>query len=184
MSSIYFNIPVLININLLIYKLDMMYFFVLLFSLFSSINLAADELPPARHVEPYNELRISQEEKDLIRKLLFTMAESSIFELLFEKGKLEKIGERINVVHPVRFLGTVFSDPRLVYCMKEIYKSSFKWDGFSEGFCERMRKEAAAGNLVMYLPGFAKAVKRPLDTIMTYVDVNDFEGLVKYLIKS
>lgn len=131
---------------------------------------------------PYDTLLISGEEKHLIAKLLTTMADNNVIKLLFEKKKLEKIGERIHHVHPMRFLGTVFTDGRLSSSMKEISRSGFKWDGFMEGFAERMRGEAKRGNLLPYVPGFAEAVHRNPEEIAAYIERLDFEGLVKYLI--
>lgn len=131
---------------------------------------------------PYETLTISLEEKHLINKLLTTMAENNIFKLLLEKKRLEMIGENIQRVHPIRFLGTVFTDHHMVDCMHKIRESGFKWDGFVEGFGERMRQEAKRDNLAPYVPGFAEAVQRNPDKIMVYIKAVDFEGLVKFLL--
>ncbi|NGX46020.1 MAG: hypothetical protein K940chlam2_01201 [Chlamydiae bacterium] len=133
---------------------------------------------------PYDNLTISAEEKMIIGRLLMTMAENNVFELLMEKKRLERWGEEIDHVHPVRFLGTVFTDPRLVHCMREIRRSSFKWNGFMEGFSERMREEATNNNLVKYVDGFAEAVKREPAELYPFFEQVDFEGLVKYLLNN
>lgn len=149
----------------------------LLLSLFRPLIAAS---PPTNN--PYESLPITAEEKHLISKLLTTMAENNIFMLLLEKKRLEKIGGRIHHVHPLRFLGTVFTDSSLTSCMREIRKSKFKWEGFMDGFTERMRDEARRDQLAPYIPGFAKAVDRNPEQIMSYIQGSDFENLVKFLL--
>lgn len=158
--------------------------FLWLFLLITTCYPAREIYSEESRTAAYDSLPISGEERTLINKLLFTMAENNIFKLLLEKKRLEKIGDRIHNVHPIRFLGTVFTDPRLVYCMKEIRKSSFKWDGFIEGFGDRMREEAKRGNLAPYVPGFAAAIHKNPEQIMVYIHAVDFEGLVKFLLSS
>jgi hypothetical protein len=159
----------------------------------NQLQLAALDTPSAKEpqpslesgeLSPYETLTISQEDKIIIGRLLMTMAENNIFKLLMEKKRLEKWGDDINHVHPVRFLGTVFTDPRLIYCMREIKRSSFKWDSFVEGFSERMREEAGRNNLVRYVEGFAEAIGRDAKDLYVYFENADFEGLVKHLLKS
>ena len=135
-------------------------------------------------VSPYDTLLITAEEKVIIGRLLMTLAEDNVFKLLMERKRLERWGEQIGHVHPVRFLGTVFTDPRLTYCMREIKRSSFKWDGFVDGFAERMQEEAEKNNLVKYVQGFAAAVNRDPEGLYPYFEKADFEGLVKYLLKN
>ena len=81
----------------------------------------------------------------------------------------------------MRFLGTVFSDPRLVHCMYQIRNSGFKWDGFIDGFAERFMQEVRAENINKHIPGFAKSLNVKSEDIQSYVNKNDFEGLVLYL---
>jgi hypothetical protein len=146
---------------------------------FSSAVRAEDPGP-----NPYQLLPISPSEKQLIAKLLTTMADNNVFQLLLEKGRLEKIGKNIHHIHPMRFLGTVFTDRHLSTCMREIRKSHFKWDGFMDGFAERMKGEAARGNLIPYVAGFASEVHRDADMILSYINSLNFEGLVKFLIST
>ena len=131
----------------------------------------------------YESLLITQEQKNQITELLRTMAENNVLKLIFKQGGLKEIGAFIQPVHPLRFLGTVFTDKRLTGYMREIRKSDFKWEGFmKEGFVERMRREARHGNLLPYVPGFARAVSRNPERIVSYIEAMDFEGLVIFLL--
>lgn len=135
-------------------------------------------------INPYENLIITQEEKQKISDILVTMAENNIFQLLFQKKRLERLGHEIHHVHPIRFMGAVFSDARLVYCMRRIRHNSFKWEGFIDGFTERIKQEAKAGNVDMYLPGLADTLDVKIQDIQTYVDQKDFEGLIIFLIEN
>lgn len=140
--------------------------------------------PNPKHVESaYQQLSISVTDKQNISSILTTMAENNVFKLLFQKKRLEKLGRDINHVHPIRFLGTVFSDQRLIHCMYEIRRSTFKWDGFLDGFSQRFKEEVKAGNVKPYIPGFAAALNIKAEDIQAYINYNDFEGLVIYLME-
>ena len=134
-------------------------------------------------VKAYDSLTISIDEKVKIGKILMTMAENNVVKLLFERKRLESWGHDIQHVHPIRFLGTVFINPRLVYCMRRIRSSGFKWNGFIDGFTERFREEVRNNNINAFLPGFAQSVGVDETQVQTYVNRKDFEGLVLYLMK-
>lgn len=138
---------------------------------------------PTEAKNPYETLPVTITDKQKIGSILTIMAQNNVFKLLFEKQHLEKLGREINHVHPIRFLGVVFSDPRLVHCMFEIRRSGFKWDGFIDGFSKRFDQEYQANNINAYIPGLANSLKVQANDLMAYVNYNDFEGLVLYLME-
>jgi len=153
--------------------------------LFAFLNQPATTLAdsPPSSKDLYETLPITVEEKQKIGRILSTMAENNVFKLLFEKKYLERLGREVNHVHPVRFIGTVFSDPRLVHCMFQIRRSGFKWDGFIDGFRERFMEEVRANNVDKYLPGLAKALNVSAEDLQAYAHYKDVEGLVLYLME-
>lgn len=142
------------------------------------------ELPAEEKKSPFDTLPISYEEKRKIERILMTLSENSVFKLLFEKKHLERLGHEVNHVHPIRFLGTVFSDQRLVYCLYRIRSSSFKWDGFVEGFSERFKEEIRANNVNQYIPSFAAYLNVKPEVIQSYINANDLEGLIVFLMET
>ncbi len=141
---------------------------------------------PAEETEvqnPYDALPITIEEKQKIATILVTMAENNIFQLLFERKHLERLGQEINHVHPIRFIGTVFTDQRLSRCMGRIKRSGFKWDGFMDGFSERLLEEVKARNVNAYVPGLAESLQVDPEVIQAYVNRKDFRGLISFLIE-
>ena len=139
------------------------------------IQLASDTAHPK---ELFYQLPISDREKGLIDAIILTMAEKNVFQLAFEKKGLEKKGKRVNGVHPLRFIGYIFSTPGLKSAMRTIRKSSFKWDGFLGGFSKRMRLEYENNNLFRYVPGFCELVHADPAEVSHYIHKKDWEGLI------
>lgn len=135
-------------------------------------------------------LSLSDHDKSLIRSIITTVAEKSVMALPFKKSELEKKGKEVDShVHPLRFLGYIIGDDHLKNCLREIRRSSFKWNGFLhgssslKGFVGNMRKESQHNNVRQYIPGFCESIRENEHEVMKYVNAHDWEGLVKYLIR-
>ncbi len=133
-------------------------------------------------IDPFYQLPLNDKEKRLIRTIFTTMAEKNIIQLALEKRTMEKKGKKVNHVHPLRFIGYIFSNPELKSCMRKIVKSSFKWDAFVDGFSRRMKEEYSNNNLYKHIPGFCQEVGANPDNISRFIDKKDWEGLVKSLL--
>lgn len=141
--------------------------------------------PPAKSVETtYKELVCTDQDKANISEIISTMAENSKLSLLFKQSHLKEIGAQINHVHPLKFLGAVFSNPHLKSCMYYIWDDYFKRNGFLDGLGPSLTREAEKGKLSQYLHEFAAEVGVPLENIQGYFAVMDWENLVLYLIQS
>jgi hypothetical protein len=132
-------------------------------------------------IDPYYQLPLNDKEKRTIRKIFTNMAEKNIIQLALEKRTMEKKGKSVNHVHPLRFIGYIFSCD-LKNCMRKIAKSSFKWDAFVDGFSRRMKEELANNNLYKHIPGFCQEVGANPEEVTRFIDKKDWEGLVKSLI--
>ncbi len=135
-------------------------------------------------IEPYKRLPINNEEKKLISDIVNTLASYNVVELLFKKGELQSKGEKIQHVHPMRFMGYVFSDPKLSSNMQKISSSYFKWSGFVDGFAQRIEQEHQRNNLSKHVPGFIKEIHVDTDQVNYYIQKREWEELLLYLIKS
>lgn len=132
--------------------------------------------------DPYDSLPLTSTEKKLIYKIVTNIAKKNLMQLAFEKKSMERKGKRVNHVHPLKFLGTIFSDPQLAGYMRTIKKSSFKWNNFIEGLSGRLKEEYKRNNIKNCVPGFCRAVGADSDKVMPYINKQDWEGLVKYLL--
>jgi hypothetical protein len=130
----------------------------------------------------FYQLPLNEKERRLIRAIISTMAEKNVIELVFEKHSLEKKGDKIRKVHPLRFIGYIISNSDLRNNLRIIKKSSFKWDAFVSGFAKRMREELSNDNVYCHVPGFANQVSFSQENINHYIRKKDFEGLIKSLL--
>ncbi len=132
--------------------------------------------------QPFYSLALSKEDQNNIRFIISTMAKENLVQLAFSKGTLEKKGKKIEHVHPLRFMGYILSQRELKQALKQVRKSSFKWDHFIGGFARRMKDEHSHNNLHAYIPGFAQQVGCREELVRRYIHHKDWEGLVKALL--
>jgi hypothetical protein len=133
-------------------------------------------------IDRYNGLPISENDKKLIRKLVNTLSDKNVFQLLLEKKELEKIGRQIRPVHPLRFLGYICSDAALRSGLASIHSNHFKWTSFVDGFKDKMREEARKGQIAPYIFGFSHEVSVDPNVVAGFLSKGDYEGLIKYFI--
>lgn len=133
-------------------------------------------------VDLYYQLQLVDWEMKTIHKLISAIAEKNVFELALEKKTVERKGKKIHHVHPLRFIGYIFSDPYLKKCMGDIKRNYFKWYSFVDGFSDKMKEEHQQHNLNRYVAGFAQHLDINSDKVKQYIDDKDYEGLLKFLL--
>jgi hypothetical protein len=133
-------------------------------------------------IEHYNQLRLTDSDKKYIKKIITTMAENNVFQLLLDKKSLEKKGKQIRPVHPLRFLGFICADHHLRKCLHSISKNHFKWSSFVDGFKDRMKEESKKGQLLPYVPGFSSQINANPSVVEDFINRGDYEGLMKHFI--
>ncbi|WP_420421838.1 hypothetical protein [Simkania sp.] len=126
-------------------------------------------------------LRLTSDDCHNISKLIKNMADLNLWELLKKSKDMKKLGRKIEPVHPMRFLGYIFSTHELKKRMPKIKDSHFKWVKFTEGLCDRLSKEARHDNLNRFIPGFAQTVGCSEGIIEDFVRRHDWYGMLDYL---
>ncbi len=135
--------------------------------------------------DTYALIPIKEEQAQIIYDIIETVAKNNVLQLGLKKSELEKKRKKIDDVHPLRFLGTIFSNPYLRQrCMPKIQDSIFKWRAFLGGLSGTMDREYDRNNLMSHIPGFCKVVKADEESVRHYLQKKEWEKLVKYLIKS
>ena len=137
-------------------------------------------LPKSEESKIYYDLRLTDDDKVIIRKIVTTLAEKNLLQLLLDKEKMEDLGQKIRPVHPMRFIGFVLGDANLRRCLKIVSKNMFKWDGFLDGYQERMREESRNDNLNRYVPGLADYLEVDRGIIQSYIHQGNYEKMIKY----
>jgi hypothetical protein len=133
-------------------------------------------------VDYFQLLPLTDADRNRITYIISNMGKKNVFELAFIKGKMEEKGKQIHHVHPLRFIGYIFSSPELRSYMRKIRKSSFKWDAFMDGFSKKMKEEGGKNNLLIHVPGFAKQVNANPDKVTYFIQHKDWEGLIRHLL--
>ena len=131
----------------------------------------------------YQQLVCTERDQARIYEIITTMADDGVISLGIKKNYLEQLGAEINHVHPLKFLATIFSNPRLKKSMRDVYDSYFKWTGFLGGLTPRLADEAKKGKLNQYAEDFANEVNVPSDKVLQFFEARDWENLVRFLIR-
>jgi hypothetical protein len=142
----------------------------------------------AKAKDIFEKLPLTDKQAETIRDIIDTMYNKNVAQLGWIKSEMERKGKSVEDVHPLRFLGVVFSDPKLKRYMKSVHESYFKWNGFlngsgsTRGFWPKMESENKKNNLLPYVEGFCLTVKANPEEVETILKNKGWDKLVIYLI--
>lgn len=131
---------------------------------------------------PFYSLYISDTDKQTIHWVIHTIAKNNPVKLGLNQKEIRKKGDKIQHVHPLRFLSFVMGEGGLRSDMHKIKKSGFKWNNFIKDYSNRLSREASSNNLNAYVPGFAHSLAVDEQTIQSMIDRHDWHGLVNYFL--
>lgn len=135
--------------------------------------------PKAR---PFLELPLTVEDKKNIRFIVTSMAEKNVLQLLMEKSELERRGNLIRNVHPLRFLCFVLSDGYLRKSLKSVEKDYLKWPYFIDDYKDKMKEMHNTGQLHPHVPGFSEYTGISEDHIENLLQQKDYDNFVRSLL--
>ncbi len=91
---------------------------------------------------------VTAEQRADIKFIVKTLGNSSLPSIAKQKSSLEKAGARINSVHPLKFLLTVFTDEELKVGMRNLKnRGGWVWSDFSSGLKDSLAEEASRANM-------------------------------------
>jgi hypothetical protein len=103
---------------------------------------------------------VTPSEKADIRFIVSSLANKSLISIAFMKGDIEAAGDRIDHLHPLRFLMTIFSDEELKVLIRNIRVRGWIWSHFLGGLKESLATETSIGNMrVDYVLHFSEQLK-------------------------
>jgi len=135
----------------------------------------------------YYQLRLTADDQSNIFKMIKNLGELGWLGLLKKKSAMEKLGDNILPVHPLRFLGYVVSNPSLRKQLPKIMgdfikrKSFLNGHGKRIGFAQRMTNEINHNNMMQYVPGFAQQIGVSEESLQKYFSSHDWESLIRDL---
>ncbi len=162
--------------------------YLLLFLLAILLSVPAHSVikkPPPKPVETaWVDLPCSEQDRENIYEIVSTVAMKNKLSLLFQQNYLREKGAQISHVHPLKFLGIIFSNPHLKTCMFYIWDDYFKRNNFVNDLSAALTREADKDKLKPYLRDFSQEVGVPHEPIQSYFEERDWENLVLFLIQS
>jgi hypothetical protein len=127
---------------------------------------------------------VSKSEKKDITYIVTTLARDSLVSVGLATSSLNKAGDRINNVHPLKFLMTIFADEELKACAHGIRdRGGFIWQGFLDGVIKGSSEETAKKNMkVEFIEDFAKKVKIDPALIIEPIQQSRWKDFVNLLL--
>ena len=121
-----------------------------------------------------------------LRYVLTTLAKSKLTTLLRVRSKLQEAGDRIDHIHPLRFMLTCFSDEELKGCLHSVYDRGGKvWSKFYDEIKKNFNDEANRNNLdEEYIKDFAKQLDIKPSLINSALQKKQWDTFMELLIKN
>lgn len=127
---------------------------------------------------------LSKKEWNDIHFIVTTLANTSLPKLWGKQRALEAAGDRVDHVHPLKFLLCIFTDEEMKACMNVIKDRSWVWKEFVNGLSGSLQKEYDRHNMrEEYLVNFTNTVDVDLNLIIPYVDNHQWTKMITTLIK-
>lgn len=127
------------------------------------------------------QITASPKEKEIISTIISDLGSKSLFSLLKERSRLNKLGDQIKNVPPMDFLGVIFTNPKLKSHMKEIYKSYFKWNNIVDGVAGNMEKENKKPDFDDKVRAFAKMLGKDEKVLLEKAHRKEWDDFIHYL---
>lgn len=115
--------------------------------------------------------------------ILGTMAKSSLISIATQRSSLKRAGERIDHLHPLRFMEMIFSNEELKAYVAAVRNKSFVWKEFLRGIVGSLEDESKNKNLTSeQLKDFSKRTNVDLSPLMPLIKEKKWKEFVNQLI--
>ncbi len=118
-----------------------------------------------------------------IRFIITFLANKSLISIAGHRGALEEAGDRIDHIHPLRFLLTVFSDEELKVGIRNIRGKGWVWGDFVSGIKESLSTEMYNQNMTdAHVLDFASRLGIKAHLITPAVKAGQWDDFIDILI--
>ncbi len=117
----------------------------------------------------------------MIRLFITDFANKNAALLIADRKGMEKRKEELAVIHPLKHIAFVWTDPELSQSMGIIKKTRFKWTRYLKGMARALKRHKLAGTLNEYVPGFADFLEADRSIIQKHLDRDNYRELFEYL---
>ncbi len=137
---------------------------------------------PLSHPRDYCAGVTPQEQAD-IQFIVRTLANKSLIAIAMSKTELEEAGDRIDQVHPLQFLYTIFGDEELKVGIRNIRGKGWVWNQFTAGIKDSLETEYLACNMKEeYICDFCQKLGIKPSLIMPAIEAQNWDELIDLLI--
>jgi hypothetical protein len=134
------------------------------------------------HPRNYNAEPTNAEKQD-IRFIVLTLANRSVLAIAKEKDLVERAGDRIDHLHPLKFLKCIFTDDELKVGIKNIREKSWLWSSFIEGLAVTLETESRIHNVTdEMIVEFSKQLSLQSHDMLQLAQKGAWEKMVDYMI--
>ncbi len=119
-----------------------------------------------------------------IRHIVTSLANRSLIHLLANRGEFEAAGDRVDHVHPLKFLMVIFTDEELKVCVRNMRGRGWVWGSFASGLTDSLATESSIDNLrIEHIYDFASTVEIDPNMIVPSVEQKKWEEFINLLIE-
>ena len=141
--------------------------------------------PSARKQAVWRDYTVSvtKQEKKEMTYIITTLANDSLLSIGASRSSLKKAGDKIDHLHPFRFLMTIFTDEKLkagIHAIRD--RGGWTWEGFIDGITGSLKVEGGRNNLLPYVSDFAEKVKIDPSLILPSLEKGKWSDFVNLLI--
>jgi hypothetical protein len=144
------------------------------------------QLPPETRldVQPlpqdlFSQLQITDTDRQKIFAIVHPMS-GGWLTLLRQKSNMERLGNEIQHVHPLKFLEYTFKHPQLIQDLNSANRSPLIWNPFVQGVSEKLRREAST--LPACKQGFAQSLNLNLNDLDPLFASQNWASLIQFLL--
>lgn len=120
--------------------------------------------------------------EDSIHYIVKTLGCETLITIGLKESTLKKHGKRIEVVHPLLFLTSVFTNEELKVAMGKLEGKAWVWKSFLDGLVESLIKENSEDNLMQYVDHFAQKVQIDPKLIKPLLEKGRWKEFISVLI--
>lgn len=123
----------------------------------------------------------NEDQEKAISSLVQILGNENWVSIWNKRKELTRIKTRIIDVHPLQFLGYIFTNNNLIPAMKNMEGDKLVWGKFKDPLFNTLEEENKAKNVLPYVESFAKIVKIDSALLLPAVKKGDWDKLLTIL---
>ncbi len=124
---------------------------------------------------------LTEEDKEIIEYLIMEMAVRDAQQLRELDRENKTVCKRFRRIHPLVLLNFLVSNPDLYQCTRGILQEEKKSKFLIAVLSMEIRIAKKEGILSEYIAGFSSLMQLDTHAIQTYIDLEDYKGLISYM---